>query len=85
MKQFDAMTNNKITERDQNGNSAIDVYAEAATIYWQSIRDNKGLAGRMSIHQLRQLFDLAVIPSIKEVRRLDRQYDPILTIKVETK
>ena len=63
-----------IIERADNDTSAISVYDEAATVFWQSIRDNKGLCGKMSIHQLRELFDKAVIPAIKEVRKLDRAH-----------
>lgn len=69
------MSKLKIIERDPSDNSAINVYGEAGTVFWKSIRDNKGLAGKMSIHQLRTLFDKAVIPAIKRVRELDREHE----------
>ncbi len=58
--------------KNDGGDSAVSVYDESATVYWESIRVNKGLAGKMSIHQLRELFDKAVIPAIKRARELDR-------------
>lgn len=61
-----------IIQESNAENCAVNVYGEAGTVFWKSIRDNNGLAGKMSIHQIRALFDKAVIPAIKKVRDLDR-------------
>lgn len=58
---------------DHNEGEAINVYGEAGTVFWKAIRDGDKLGGKMSIHQLRTLFNEAVIPAIKRVRELDRE------------
>ena len=68
------MSKFKIIERDPSDKSAIDVYGEAGVVFWKAIRDGNKLGGKMSIHQLRTLFDEAVIPAIKRVRELDREH-----------
>jgi len=52
---------------------AKSVYEEAAKVYW-SILQSGDLNTKCSAHQLKTIFNGAVIPAIKEVRRLDREY-----------
>ena len=52
---------------------AISIIDEAANIYWEKIKDLPVVVKRLSIHDIRQIFSVAVTPAIDEVRRLDRQ------------
>jgi len=57
-----------------NEDKAIDIIAEASGIYWDKIKDVPHALKRLSIEDIRHIFDRAVIPAIQEVRRLDREH-----------
>lgn len=52
---------------------AISVIDSAADIYWENIKALPKVAERVSIVDVMNIFDKAVIPAINEVRRLDRE------------
>lgn len=52
---------------------AISVKDEAAVIYWDMIKTLPIVIKRLSIHDIKTIFDCAVIPAIDEVRHLDRE------------
>ena len=57
-----------------NPNTAVSVIDEAASIYWENIKKNPEVLKRLSIHNIKQIFDDCVIPAIKKVRELDRAH-----------
>ena len=60
---------------------AISVKDEATRIYWDEIKKLPEVMQRLSAHNIKQIFDTAVVPAIDEVRRLDRDEPKIAGIK----
>lgn len=61
-------------EAESLDDCAVNVIGEAADIYWEKLRDCPAAIKRLSMHDLRQIFDLAVVPAIDRVRELDREF-----------
>lgn len=53
---------------------AVDVIVEAHQVYWEEIKKYKSAMKRLSIHDIRSIFDIAVKPAIQRVRELDREF-----------
>ena len=62
----------------ESNNKAVSVYDEAKSVFWDEVKksymDGDKVLGRMSIHNTVVLFDKCVIPAIKKVRELDREW-----------
>lgn len=54
--------------------SAINVFDAAANVYWDNFGQlDERLKAKVSIHDMRNIFQTLVEPAIAEVRRLDRE------------
>lgn len=62
---------------------AVSVIDEASDIYWDNIKKTDNATKRLSVHDIRQIFDLAVKPAIESVRKLDRASAPDMLKRIE--